>query len=63
MDKCKYCEQGRECICVRVDNFFNENWHLMYVWHTQAEYKFAYVIPKADKAKSKSEKAAGEKAA
>lgn len=50
MDKCKYCEQlGKECVCVRVDSFFADNWDLMYVWHSQAEYKFAYAIPKADR--------------
>lgn len=61
MLKCKHCEQvGRECICTKVDSFFNENWQLMYVWHTQAEYKFAYAIPKTDKGKKEE---SGEKAA
>lgn len=50
MDRCKYCElqTGQDCICVRVDRFFSDNWDLMYVWHSQAEYKFAYAIPKKD---------------
>lgn len=63
MLKCKHCEQeGRACICTKVDSFFNDNWDLLYVWHAQAEYKFAYAVPKPDKAK-KEEKPVGAKAA
>lgn len=46
-DVCKYCEQvSFKCPCDKVDKFFSDNWDLMYVWRGQAEYKYAYAIPK-----------------
>lgn len=52
-DVCKYCEQvSFKCPCAKVDRFFSDNWDLMYTWNSQAEYKFAYAIPK-DVKKSK----------
>jgi hypothetical protein len=46
-DVCQYCEQSHySCPCDKVDRFFSDNWDLMYKWDSQAEYKFAYAVPK-----------------
>ncbi len=51
MTNCKYCLQIEDaCPCDKVDTFFNDNWHLLYVINNK-RYTYAVISEKSESVK------------